>query len=458
MNSQKTANPLKEFNDPAEVKPRGGPDERRYVQSMKMSESPMFGSNLMEVILDRNNLKRALRRVKSNKGAPGVDGMTVQELSGYLKENWLLIKEQLLKGEYQPNVVQRVEIPKPGKREKRQLGIPTCLDRFIQQAILQVLQRQWDERFSKSCFGFRPGRSAHQAVGRSQEYIRSGYDSVVDIDLEKFFDHVNHDRLMSSLARQIEDKRALKLIRAYLTAGILDHGLVSNPTEGTPQGGPLSPFLSNVVLDELDKELEKRGHHFVRYGDDCNIYVRTQRAGERVMHSITRFIEKKLKLRINSEKSAVGDPRKRTFLGFSFTGGRQPNRIKIAETSIKRFRSRIRHITRRNKGRSVLNVVEQLTRYVNGWKGYFRLAETSTIFRDLDSWIRRRLRSLYWKQWKVYQKRKKELMSRGVPEDLAQSAAWSAKGCWRMSNWKAIQLALPNKYFDHMGLPRLVNL
>lgn len=458
MNIQKTANPEKELNDPAEVKPRGGSDECRYVHSMTMSESPMFGSNLMEAILDRNNLKRALRRVNSNKGAPGVDGMTVEELPGYLKENRAHIKEQLLRGEYQPNVVRRVEIPKPGKKDKRRLGIPTCLDRFIQQAILQVLQRQWDDRFSESCFGFRPRRSAHQAVRRSQEYIRSGYDSVVDIDLEKFFDHVNHDRLMSSLARQIEDKLVLKLIRAYLTAGILDNGLVSTPTEGTPQGGPLSPFLSNVVLDELDKELEKRGHRFVRYGDDCNIYVRTQRAGERVMHSITRFIEKKLKLRINSGKSAVGDPRKRKFPGFSFTGGRQPNRIKIAETSIKRFRSRIRQITRRNKGRSVLNVVEQLAWYLNGWKGYFRLAETFTIFRDPDSRIRRRLRSLYWKQWKVYQKRKKELISRGVPEDLAQPAAWSAKGCWRMSNWKAIQLALPNKHFDNMGLPRLVNL
>jgi RNA-directed DNA polymerase len=280
---------------------------------------------------------------------------------------------------------------------------------------------------------------------------------VVDIDLEKFFDRINHDRLMSRLARQIEDKRVLKLIRGYLTAGILVGGLVSTQAEGAPQGGPLSPVLSNVVLDELDKELERRGHRFVRYGDDCNIYVKTQRAGERVMESIARFIEKKLKLRINSEKSAVGDPRKRKFLGFSFTGGRQPNRIKIADTSVKRFRSRIRQITRRNKGRSLLAIVEQLTRYLNGWKGYFRLAETSSIFRDLDSWIRRRLRSLYWKQWKVYRKRKKELINRGVPEDLALSAAWSAKGCWRMSNWMTIQMALPNKHFDQMGLPRLAS-
>jgi RNA-directed DNA polymerase len=385
--------------------------------------------------------------------------MSVEELPGFLKENWLSIKEGLLKGEYVPQAVRRVEIPKPErKQEKRKLGIPTVLDRFIQQAILQVLQSKWDERFSGSSYGFRPKRKAAEAVRQAQGYLKAGYLVVVDIDLEKFFDRVCHDRLMSRLAQEIQDKRVLKLIRRYLTAGILENGLVSTPTEGTPQGGPLSPFLSNVVLDELDKELEKRGHCFVRYADDSNIYVRSQRAGERVMESVSRFIEKRLKLRVNSNKSAVGEPKRRKFLGFSFTGGREPNRIKIAEPSLQRFRAQVRRMTLRNRGRGLEEVIEQLRKYLIGWRGYFQLAETPTIFRDLDSWIRRRLRSLLWKQWKVYANRKRELIQRGVPEDAAQSEAWSAKGPWRMSHAKAVQMALPNRYFDTMGLPMLATL
>jgi len=455
MNNRKTANPNEELNYQAKVKLWGGTDECQFIHSKTRSESPMFGSDLLGSILDRNNLKQALQRVKSNKGAPGVDGMTVRELPGFLQENWLFIKDQLFEGDYVPHAVKRVEIPKPGTKEKRKLGIPTVLDRFIQQAILQVLQSKWDEDFSESSYGFRPKRSAHQAMRQAQEYIQSGYKIVVDIDLEKFFDQVCHDRLMSRLAQEIEDKRVLKLIRAYLTAGILENGLVNTPTEGTPQGGPLSPFLSNVVLDELDKELEKRGHRFVRYADDCNIYVRSKRAGERVMQSISRFIETKLKLRINSQKSAVGKPQKRKFLGFSFTGGKQPDRIKIADASLQRFKAKVRRITRRNRGQSLEDVIEELSKYLIGWKGYFQLAQTPTIFRDLDSWIRRRLRSLQWKQWKVYKKRKMELIQRGVPEDLALKTAWSAKGPWKLSYSKAVQMALPNKYFERMGLPQL---
>lgn len=445
-------------NRQAKVKPLGVGERVDVSVAGQRAERPMFGCNLMEAIVERNNLKQALQRVESNQGSAGVDGMSVEELPEFLKENWLSMKEQLLKGEYVPQAVKRVEIPKPGRKEKRKLGIPTVLDRFIQQATLQVLQGKWDERFSESSYGFRPKRKAASAVRQAQEYLKTGYSVVVDIDLERFFDRVCHDRLMSRLAQEIEDKRVLKLIRSYLTAGILENGLVSIPTEGTPQGGPLSPFLSNVVLDELDKELERRGHHFVRYADDSNIYVRSQRAGERVMESVSRFIEKKLKLRVNSEKSAVGEPKRRKFLGFSFTGGREPNRIKIAEPSLQRFRAQVRRITRRNRGRRLEEVVEQLKKYLIGWRGYFQLAQTPTIFRDLDSWIRRRLRSLLWKQWKVYANRKRELIQRGVPEDLAQSEAWSAKGPWRMSHAKAVQMALPNRYFDTMGLPNLAAL
>lgn len=442
----------------AKVNPLGVGERVDISVARQRAERPMFGANVMEAIVEGDNLKQALQRVKSNKGVPGVDGMSVEGLPGFLQEKWLSIKEQLLKGGYVPQAVKRVEIPKPGRKEKRKLGIPTVLDRFIQQATLQVLQEKWDGRFSESSYGFRPKRRTREAMRQAQEYLQTGYSVVVDIDLEKFFDRICHDCLMSRLAQEIEDKRVLKLIRSYLTAGVLGDGLVSTPTEGTPQGGPLSPFLSNVVLDELDKELEKRGHRFVRYADDSNIYVRSQRAGERVMKSVSRFIEKRLKLRVNSDKSAVGDPKRRKFLGFSFTGGREPNRIKIAEPSLQCFRAQVRRMTRRNRGRSVEEVVGQLRKYLIGWGGYFQLAQTPTIFRDLDSWIRRRLRSLLWKQWKVYANRKRELIQRGGPEDLARSEAWSAKGPWRMSHAKAVQMALPNRYFDTMGLPMLATL
>jgi RNA-directed DNA polymerase len=437
------------------VKP-GGPGERADSATARhTSERPMFGETLMEEVCERNNLQKALRRVKGNKGSAGVDGMRVEELPGFLKEHWPSVKRGLLRGEYQPKPVKRVEIPKDGSKEKRKLGIPCVLDRFIQQSLLQVLQRKWDATFSENSYGFRPKRSAHQAVAQSQAYVKEGYRYVVDIDLEKFFDRVCHDRLMSRLARRIGDKRVLKLIRSYLEAGIMENGLVTVPTEGTPQGGPLSPFLSNVVLDELDKELEARGHRFVRYADDCNIYVRSQRAGERVMESISGFIEKRLKLKVNKGKSAVDLPQNRKFLGFTLTGGRNPHRRNIAPESLKRLRAKVRQITRRNRGRSLEEVMESLSGYLIGWRGYFGYCETPSVLRDLDGWIRRRLRCYQWKQWKLYHRRKSELIKLGVPAEVAMATAWSAKGPWRLSHALGVQMALTASYFDSRGLPRL---
>ena len=412
----------------------------------------MFGEQCMEDVCERRNLQRALKRVIQNKGSAGADGMTVGELTGHLKGNWLSIKDALLRGEYQPKPVKRVEIPKPGGKEKRKLGIPCAVDRFIQQALLQVLQTKWDETFSDHSYGFRPKRSAHQAIAKAQSYIQEGYSHVVDIDLEKFFDRVCHDRLMSRLAERIRDRRVLKLIRSYLRAGIFEGGLIHVPTEGTPQGGPLSPFLSNVVLDELDKELEARGHRFVRYADDCNIYVKSLRAGERVMESIGRFIQKRLKLKVNTTKSAVDLPRNRSFLGYTFTGGIRPNRRKIAGKSLKRFKARVRQLTRRNRGISLQDMIMRLNVFLSGWIGYFGFCETPSIYRDLDSWIRHRLRCVQWKQWKIYHRRKAELLKLGVREDLAQTTAFSAKGPWGISNTPGVRIALNNDYFATQGL------
>lgn len=442
-------------NREAEVKPWGRGAKAEVGIASQESEPLMFGKQLMEVICERNNLKAALQRVRRNKGSPGVDGMTVDELPDYLKTHWPAIKASLQEGRYQPQAVRRVEIPKPGGTEKRKLGIPCVLDRFIQQAMLQVLQSKWDQTFSDSSYGFRPGRSAHQAIAKAQSYIKAGYVYVVDIDLEKFFDQVNHDRLMSRLSLRIVDKRVLKLIRAYLRAGILEYGLVSVPTEGTPQGGPLSPFLSNVVLDELDKELESRGHRYVRYADDCNIYVCSRRAGERVMNSVSKFVTQRLKLKVNAGKSSVDIPQNRTFLGYTFTGGKSPNRRKIAATSIQRFRAEVRRLTRRNRSMSLEDRIERLSQYMTGWRGYYGYCETSSVLRDLDSWVRRRLRSVVWKQWKVYRNRKRALIKLGVSEQLAHTTAWSAKGPWCLSHSPGVNIALNKGYFRALGLPRL---
>ncbi len=452
---ERQRSPERTSNREAEVQPRGPGETADSLVARRRTESPMFGEQLMEEICQRSNLKAALKRVRANGGSPGVDGMTVEQLPGHLQANWLSIKEQLLTGKYQPRPIKGVEIPKPGSKGKRNLGIPCVIDRLIEQAMLQVLQRKWDRRFSESSYGFRPGRSAHQARARAQEYVQSGYGYVVDLDLEKFFDRVNHDRLMSRLAQEIGDKRVWKLIRAYLNAGILQNGLVSVPKEGTPQGSPLSPFLSNVVLDELDQELEHRGHRFVRYAADCNIYVRTQRAGERVMASVSRFVSRRLKLRVNREKSAVDVPQKRKFLGFTFTGGRLPNRRKIAPESIQRFRIRVRRLTRRSGGISLEERVQQLSRYLRGWKGYYGYCEASWVLCELDRWIRRRLRCVQGKQWKGPRRRRAELIRLGVRPDLAQATAWSSKGPWLLSHTAGVQMALTNEYFDRLGLPRL---
>jgi RNA-directed DNA polymerase len=416
-------------------------------------ERPAVAGPSMEGVVERENLKKALAQVKRNKGAAGVDGMTVDELPAYLKEHWLTIRAQLLDGSYKPQPVRRVEIPK-ASGGLRPLGIPTVLDRFIQQAVLQVLQADWDGTFSETSFGFRPGRSAHQAVERAQTYLASGYAVVVDIDLEKFFDRVNHDILMGLVAKRVADKRLLKLIRGFLTAGVLEGGLVSPTEEGTPQGGPLSPLLSNLMLDVLDRELEKRGHRFVRYADDCNIYVRSRKAGERVLASIETFLERRLRLRLNKAKSAVARPSVRKFLSFSFTRRRRPRR-RIAPQALARFKARVRGLTRRTGGQSLAQIVKELSVYLKGWRGYFGFCQTPSVLRALDEWIRRRLRAIAWKQWKRGPARFDELRRRGVGRDMAARTADSPHGPWHLANSPALTKALPNRFFASLGLPSL---
>jgi len=420
----------------------------------RKSESLAETERLMEEVCEWENCKQALQRVKANKGSPGVDGMTVEELPDYLKQHGPEIGEQLRNGTYQPQPVRRVKIPKPDGGV-RNLGIPSALDRFIQQAVLQVLQKRWDPTFSEHSHGFRPGHSARQAVREAQQYIAEGHRWVVDLDLEKFFDQVNHDRLLAAVAERVADKRMLKLIRAFLEAGVMEDGLVSPVDEGTPQGGPLSPLLSNLVLDELDRELERRGHHFVRYADDCNIYVDSERAGQRVMESVTHFITHRLKLKVNQAKSAVARPGQRKFLGFSFTGEREPRR-RIAPKAIARFKERIREQTRRTRGISLPQMVKELVTYRRGWLGYFGDCQTPSVLQRLESWLRRRLRSVVWKQGKRGRTRCKELRKRGVSTDLAAQTAGSAHGPWRIANSPALTIALPNAYFDSLELPPMV--
>ena len=420
----------------------------------RMIESPAENhEQLMEEVCERENCLQAYKRVKSNKGSPGIDGMTGGELSAYLLEHWPAIRAQLLAGTYKPQPVKRVEIPKPDGGV-RQLGIPTVLDRMVQQAVMQVLQGRWDAEFSEHSHGFRPGRSAHQAVRKAQQYVAGGRRWVVDLDLEKFFDRVNHDRLMKSVALRIADKRMLRLIGAFLKAGVMEDGLVSPVDEGTPQGGPLSPLLSNLVLDELDRELERRKHCFVRYADDCNIYVGSRRAGERVKRSITGFIERRLKLKVNEAKSAVARPVERKFLGFSFTGAREPKR-RIAVKALVRFKRTVRKLTGRTRGISIEQITKELTSYLRGWKSYFGFSETPSVFRNLDTWIRRRLRSMIWKQWKRGKVRFGKLRALGVNKDLAAKTAGTAHGPWHIANSRALSYAFPNAYFDSLGLPRL---
>lgn len=402
----------------------------------------------MEAICAPENIAAAVRAVVRNKGAAGVDGMTVHDLPVALAARWPEIERDLLEGRYQPQPVRRVSIPKPAGGE-RHLGIPTVLDRVIQQAVLQRLQPLWDPAFSEHSYGFRPGRSAHQAVAQAQAYLIEGYRFVVDIDLAKFFDRVNHDRLMAAVARRVSDRRLLRLIRSFLTAGVLCNGLVEASQEGTPQGGPLSPLLSNLVLDELDRELERRGHRFVRYADDCNIYVRSEVAGKRVMTSITGFIERRLKLRVNAQKSAVGRPWQRAFLGFTFQEAGL--RRRVAEHAITRFKSRVRELTRRSRGVSLERVVTDLNPFLRGWAGYFGFSQWRELT-TLDAWVRRRLRCLIWVQWKTMRQRIGGLCRLGVAKSAAFAAARAPKGPWRLSASRALHEAFDRARFRAMGM------
>jgi len=407
-------------------------------------------TQVMEEVCSRENMYEAYQRVKRNKGAPGVDGMKVSELLDHLRDRWTTIRTQLLDGSYRPQPVRRVDIPKPGGGQ-RQLGIPTVMDRLIQQAILQVLQPIWDATFSESSFGFRPGRSAHQAVLQSQKHIRAGCEVVVDLDLEKFFDRVNHDMLMARVARRVKDKRLLRLLRRFLEAGLMSEGITSPRYQGMPQGGPLSPLLSNLLLDELDKELERRGHRYCRYADDCNIYVRSLRAGERVMRNITRFLEKRMRLKVNQSKSAVAHPWERKFLGFTFSVGCKAY-VRVAPASFERLKTRIKELTARNRGRSFEQVLGETSQYLRGWRSYYGLAYQPWKMRKLDRWIRHKLRCLAWTQWKTFKNRKKELRRRGVNTKLAAETAASRKGPWAVSKLPGVQKALSNAYFQSVGL------
>src|SRR6266436_259058 len=415
-------------------------------------ESPALTEQLMEEVCDRENLERAWKRVRRNKGSAGVDGMTIDDAKDYLREHWPSIRSQLLAGTYQPQPVKRGGSTKPDGGDGR-LGVPCVVDRLIQQALLQVLQEQWDPTFSEHSYGFRPGRSAHQAVAQAQRYVAAGYSIVVDLDLEQFFDRVNHDSLMARVAARVTDKRVLKLIRAFLKAGVMEDGLVGPVDEGTPQGGPLSPLLSNLVLDDLDKELARRGHRFCRYADDCNIYVRSRRAGERVMASMSRFLTQKLRLKVNEAKSAVARPEERKFLGFSISNDGSERRI--APKALDKFKTLVRDKTRRTRGISLQQLIEDLRPYLIGWRGYFGFCQTPRVLTNLEAWTRRRLRSYLWRQWQNGPNRFKELRRRGVPKFNAAVAAGSPTGFWRMSGHPAVQQALRNHYFDSLGLPRL---
>src|SRR5262252_8025678 len=451
-NTQKTL----DFNSTptGEARTAGGEATESF-SARHTPENPASTNQLMEEVCERENLKRALQRVKANKGSPGIDGMTVEELPGYLQQHWPAIREQLLSGTYAPQPVRRVEIAKPDGGGMRKLGIPITLDRFVQQAVLQVLQRQWDPTFSEHSYGFRPGRSAHQAVAQAQKNIAEGYSWVVDLDLEKFFDRVNYDKLMGQIAKRVADKRLRKLIRAFLNAGVMEGGLVSPSVEGTPQGGPLSSLLSNLVLDELDRELERRGHRYTRYADDCNVYVRSAQAGQRVMESITRFITRKLKLKVNEAKSAVARPQERKFLGFSFTSGPEVKRV-VAPKALDRFKQRVREITRGAKGVSLETTMEELAPYMRGWRSYFGFCETPDVLIHLTRWVRLRLRAAMWRQWKTPRRRRAALLELGVLPRLASNTAGSGLGPWYLAKAKALSVGLSNAYFKSLGLPSLL--
>lgn len=407
-------------------------------------------SSLMARVLERENLVRALQQVKRNKGAPGIDGLTVEQFPVYLRQYWPTIRQQLQEGTYRPKPVRRVEIPKPDGR-RRKLGIPTVLDRFIQQAIAQVLQADWDEHFHDHSYGFRPGRNAHQALRQAQTMIRSGHRWVVDCDLDAFFDRVNHDVLMTRLRRHTPDDGLLRLINRFLKAGVREEGRTMVSTEGVPQGGPLSPVLSNILLNELDWELHRRGHHFVRYADDFQIYTGSKQAGERVLASVQRYIGDSLRLKVNTQKSAVDRPWNRTFLGFTFSGRDQ--RLKVSDKAIRKLKATIRDLSRRTRGHSLFTIIAELKKSLLGWKAYFAVSEVLSPLRDVDKWIRRKLRCYQWKQWGRSGYRR--LRRLGIDRFLAWNTAKSAHGPWRLSASPALYRAMPNRYFRDLGLPEL---
>jgi len=434
------------------VKPQGAEQRGLSSSSAQVETLPCEDCiSLLGKMLERDNLLQALKRVESNKGAPGVDDVDVKSLRSYVMEHWADIRQQLLTGTYKPQPVRRVEIPKPGGGV-RKLGIPTVLDRLIQQALLQVLTPIFDPDFSPYSYGFRPGRKAHDAVLQAQAYIQEGYRWTVDMDLEKFFDRVNHDILMSRVARKVKDKRILKLIRAYLNAGVMENGVAVRSEEGTPQGGPLSPLLANILLDDFDRELTKRGHRFVRYADDCNVYVKSRRAGERVKASLTKYLEGILKLKVNREKSDVGRPWERKFLGYSFLSHKRAP-IRLAEKTIQRFKERVREITSRSRSMSIHERIRQLNTYITGWVAYFRLAEMKGHCNRFDEWIRRRLRMCIWKQWKRARTRLRELRALGQPDWIAFMMANSRRGYWEMA--RNLNNAMNKTYFEQLGLRSL---
>jgi RNA-directed DNA polymerase len=424
------------------------PDNQRYIHVPKI-----------EGVVSDYNMQEAMKAVIRNKGAPGIDGITTEEIKGVMQKEWPKIKQEILEGKYRPNPVKRVEIPKPDGNGVRKLGIPTVMDRIIQQALYQELVYTFEATFSENSYGFRKGRKAQQAVLKAQEYIREGREWVVDIDLEKFFDRVNHDILMSRVARKVKDKKILLLIRRFLQAGVMENGLIKATEEGTPQGGPLSPLLSNIMLDDFDKELEKRGLRFARYADDCNIYVKSEKAGQRVMQSVIKFLTTKLKLKVNEQKSAVAQPWDRKFLGFTFTSGKEPGRITIHESRVKRLKDKIRKITRKMRGNkitdSILKLIMPITR---GWVNYFGIAETRSIFTSLDGWIRRKIRGILWRQWKKPRTRYKQLITLGLKENTAKQHAYSSKGPWRMAKTYGMHKAVSNSVIESMGYIPMMTL
>ncbi len=428
--------------------------QERQAITAKTEEALPRGEKLMEEVIGRENLKEALKRVKANKGAAGVDGMTVDALTPHLREQWPRMRMELLSGSYVPKPVRGVDIPKPNGGTRR-LGIPTVVDRFIQQAILQVLTPLIDPTFSDSSYGYRPGRSAQDAVAAGRQYVKEGNRWVVDMDVEKFFDRVNHDVLMARMARRIEDKRLLKLIRRFLEAGMMMEGVVQSHEEGTPQGGPLSPLLSNVMLDDLDKELERRGHKFCRYADDCNVYVRSKAAGERVMASLEKFLAKRLRLKMNRTKSVVDRPWKRKFLGYSMTMEKEP-RLKAARESVKRAKEEMRRIFQRGRGRRLARVIGEVNQYTRGWVGYYRLTRTKNIFEPMDEWIRRRFRCLLWRQWKKPRVRIKKMIALGLEKDRAVESGMNGRGPWWNAGASHMNACMTSAWLEARGFLTLL--